>query len=143
MHLQSFKFKKQDYKFIEKMPDDNDEKIKQSKNILNRMKSAYSLRATQVNVIREHIRASENSHFVVGDFNDPPVSYSYASLREGLKDAFVENGFGMGKTYIGIMPNFRIDYILYPVNFEGLSYHSYKLSSDHSMIETGLVLSEN
>jgi endonuclease/exonuclease/phosphatase family metal-dependent hydrolase len=143
VHLQSFKFKKQDYKFIQKLPDGNDEKIKQSKNILKRMKYAYSKRAEQVDKIREHIVASASPHFVIGDFNDPPVSYSYATLRQGLKDAFVENGFGMGKTYIGIMPNFRIDYILYPLDFKGQSYHSYKLSSDHSMIQTGIAYGEN
>jgi hypothetical protein len=55
-----------------------------------------------------------------------------------LKDAFVENGFGMGKTYIGMMPNFRIDYILYPKQFEGSFYKTYKLSSDHSLVATGL-----
>jgi endonuclease/exonuclease/phosphatase family metal-dependent hydrolase len=138
VHLQSFKFKKQDYKFIKQLPEDNDEKIKQSKNILNRMKYAYLKRADQVDEIRQHIGGSTHPHFVVGDFNDPPVSYSYATLSRGLRDAFVENGFGMGKTYIGIMPNFRIDYILYPMDFKGLMYSSHKLSSDHSMIETGL-----
>ncbi len=143
VHLQSFKFKKQDYKFIEKMPVNNDEKIRQSKNILNRMKYAYMQRALQVAQIREHISDSKHPHFVVGDFNDPPVSYSYAVLSRGLRDAFVQNGFGMGKTYIGIMPNFRIDYILYPREFEGQSYHTYKLSSDHSMVETSIKPGEN
>jgi endonuclease/exonuclease/phosphatase family metal-dependent hydrolase len=143
VHLQSFKFKKQDYKFVTKMPDDNDEKIKQSKNILKRMKLAYTQRASQVEMISEHIRKSGNPHFIIGDFNDPPVSYSYATLKKGLRDAFVENGFGMGKTYIGIMPNFRIDYILYPSTFKGESYNAYKLSSDHSMIETAINFSEN
>jgi endonuclease/exonuclease/phosphatase family metal-dependent hydrolase len=125
------------------MPDDNDEKIKQSKNILKRMKFAYTQRASQVEMISEHIRKSQNPHFIIGDFNDPPVSYSYGTLKKGLRDAFVENGFGMGKTYIGIMPNFRIDYILYPTTFNGQFYNAYKLSSDHSMIETAIKFSEN
>jgi endonuclease/exonuclease/phosphatase family metal-dependent hydrolase len=143
VHLQSFKFKKQDYKFIKEMPEDNEEKIRQSKNILNRMKYAYVKRADQVDEIRQHIAGSTHPHFVVGDFNDPPVSYSYAVLSRGLRDAFVEKGFGMGKTYIGIMPNFRIDYILFPADFKGLKYSSYKLSSDHSMIETSIDKAEN
>jgi endonuclease/exonuclease/phosphatase family metal-dependent hydrolase len=143
VHLQSFKFKKQDYKFIAKMPEDNEEKIRQSKGLLKRMKYAYSQRASQVDKIREHIVASAHPHFVIGDFNDPPVSYSYATLSRQLRDAFVENGFGMGKTYIGMMPNFRIDYILYPTDFSGLSYKAHKLSSDHSMIETAIKLTEN
>lgn len=143
VHLQSFKFKKQDYKFISNLPADNDEKIRQSKGLLNRMKYAYVKRAEQVDKIKAHIGQSATSHFVIGDFNDPPVSYSYAELEDGLRDAFIENGFGMGKTYIGIMPNFRIDYILYPVDFSGLSYKSYRLSSDHSMITTKISRGEN
>ena len=138
VHLQSFKFKKQDYKFIKELPTDNDEKIKQSKGILNRMKSAYLKRSEQVELIKEHARLSSMPYFIVGDFNDPPVSYSYNELSRGLKDAFVENGSGMGKTYIGMMPNFRIDYILYPRTFKGLNYKTYKLSSDHSLLSTAL-----
>lgn len=140
VHLQSFKFKKQDYKFINSPPDDNDEKIKQSKGLLGRMKNAYIQRAMQVDRIKEHINRTSIPYFIVGDFNDPPVSYSYYTLSDGLKDAFVENGSGMGKTYIGLMPNFRIDYILYPQQFMGLDYKTYKLSSDHSLLTTSLKL---
>ncbi len=140
VHLQSFKFKKQDYKFINSMPEDNDEKLKQSKGILTRIKSAYQKRAQQVEDIKQHISTCEVPYFIVGDFNDPPISYSYNELSKGLKDAFVENGSGMGKTYIGMMPNFRIDYILYPKQFEGLFYKTNRLSSDHSLLSTGLKL---
>ena len=138
VHLQSFKFKKQDYKFVKQLPEDNDEKIKQSKGLLKRMKSAYLKRSEQVEKIREHMQESKVPYFVMGDFNDPPVSYSYSKLSKGLKDAFVENGFGMGRTYIGMMPNFRIDYILYPKAFEGSFYKTIKLSSDHSLVASGL-----
>jgi endonuclease/exonuclease/phosphatase family metal-dependent hydrolase len=140
VHLQSFKFKKQDYQFIKDMPEDNDEKIKRSKGLLNRMKNAYIKRAEQVEEIRKSIKETEIPYFMIGDFNDPPMSYSYNTLRKGLKDAFVENGSGMGKTYIGIMPNFRIDYILFPQNFTGLHYETIKLSSDHSLVSAGLKL---
>lgn len=143
VHLQSFKFKKQDYKFITKMPEDNDEKIRQSRGLLGRMKNAYIQRAMQVERIKEHIRQSRIPYFIIGDFNDPPASYSYTVLSEGLKDAFVENGSGMGKTYIGLMPNFRIDYILYPMEFDGVDYRTYKLSSDHSLLTTTLKLKKD
>lgn len=140
VHLQSFKFKKQDYQFIKEMPEDNDEKLKRSKGLLTRMKNAYIKRAEQVEAIKDHISGTQMPYFIIGDFNDPPMSYSYQALSRGLKDAFVENGSGMGKTYIGMMPNFRIDYILFPDDFEGLSYHTFKLSSDHSLVSAGLKL---
>lgn len=140
VHLQSFKFNKQDYKFIRDMPDDNEEKIVRSKGLLTRMKNAYLKRSQQVESIRQHIQQLQGDYFIIGDFNDPPMSFSYNTLSTGLKDAFIENGSGMGKTYIGMMPNFRIDYILYPKKFEGLYYKTYKLSSDHSLVSTGLKL---
>lgn len=140
VHLQSFKFKKQDYNFVAQMPENNEERIKQSKSLLARMKNAYIKRSLQVERIKEHIDSSELPYFIVGDFNDPPVSYSYGVLSEGLKDAFIENGSGMGKTYIGLMPNFRIDYILYPEKFQGLDYKTFKLSSDHSLLSTTIKL---
>lgn len=140
VHLQSFKFKKQDYQFIKEMPEDNDEKLKRSKGLLTRMKHAYIKRAEQVEAIKKHIADTQMPYFIIGDFNDPPMSYSYQELSSGLQDAFVENGSGMGKTYIGIMPNFRIDYILFPEAFEGLRYETFKLSSDHSLVSAGLKL---
>lgn len=138
VHLQSFKFKRQDYNFIRSMPEDNEEKIRQSKGLLKRMKDAYIKRAEQVSKIRRHMDQSRVPVFVVGDFNDPPVSYSYSAMSSGLSDAFVEAGSGMGKTYIGLMPNFRIDYVLFPENMEACHYRNYKLSSDHSLVCAGL-----
>ncbi|MBL7985567.1 MAG: hypothetical protein JNM91_11240 [Flavobacteriales bacterium] len=41
------------------------------------------------------------------------MSYSYHQLRElGLQDGFVESGQGIGHTYIGAFPSFRIDHIM-------------------------------
>lgn len=136
LHLQSFRFKKKDFQFVEKLPDDNNEKLAQSKNMISRMKSAYTKRAEQVQDLKKQFDTLNSPYFVIGDFNDPPVSYAYQILSNNLKDAFVERGSGLGKTYIGAMPNFRIDYILYPKNFNGVSYKSHQLKSDHKMLET-------
>ncbi len=136
VHLQSFRFKKKDYEFIKDIPEDNEQKIAQSKNMISRMKNAYIKRAEQVNVIKKDIKQLKYDFCVIGDFNDPPVSYAYAQLSNKLKDAFVENGIGFGKTYIGMMPNFRIDYILYPKSFKGLNYKTFTLGSDHKLVET-------
>lgn len=140
VHLQSFRFKKKDFKFIEKMPEDNQEKLAYSKNIVSRMIQTFEKRAQQVKVICDNIHTLDIPYFITGDFNDPPVSYAYQTLSKNMKDAFVENGSGMGKTYVGAMPNFRIDYILYPEIFKGLGYRSYTLESDHKMVETTISL---
>jgi endonuclease/exonuclease/phosphatase family metal-dependent hydrolase len=143
MHLQSFRFLKKDYKFIVDLPEDNQETIEHSKNMLSRMKHAYIKRSIQAHAIKKHFRNYTGDYFLIGDFNDPPVSYSYHLLSKNLKDAFVENGNGMGKTYIGVMPNFRIDYILYPNCFKGLSYKAHLLHSDHKLVETEIIKDVN
>jgi len=136
VHLQSFRFNKKDFAFIKDIPEDNKIRLEQSKSMIERMKNTYLKRAEQVNFIKKNIRSVKTPYFVIGDFNDPSVSYAYATLSKNLKDAFTENGKGFGKTYIGLMPNFRIDYILYPKQYVGLNYSTYNLASDHKLIQT-------
>jgi len=143
VHLQSFRFKKNDYQFINKITDSKVEKIDASKNLLRKIKHAYSIRANQVEVLTQFISNSNLPYFILGDFNDPPMSYSYQKLSNNMKDAFIENGFGMGKTYIGLMPNFRIDYILYPEKYSGISYSTKKLGSDHQMLRTKIFFNKD
>lgn len=135
VHLQSFKFRKNDYKFVENLnTQELKDKIEPSKNILRKIKQAYYKRSHQVDTLMAHFSKCQSPYFVIGDFNDPPVSYTYQRLSQNLKDAFVEKGIGLGKTYIGAMPNFRIDYILYPSNWSINEYRTYRLSSDHKLL---------
>ena len=71
--------------------------------------------------------------------NDTPASYTYQTMTTNLTDAFVEAGKGWGKTYIGIFPSYRIDYILHSSKFEAFEYvtHQEKLS-DHYAISCKL-----
>ena len=80
----------------------------------------------------EHIRKSPYPVIVCGDFNDTPVSYAYRTVLGDLKDAFVESGRGISNTYNGILPSFRIDYILYDPKFSAGNYRRDKVYlSDH------------
>lgn len=142
VHLQSFRFRKKDYQFISKITEQNQEKVEASKSLLKKIKTAYVMRANQVDTLMSFVNQTELPYFILGDFNDPPMSYSYQTLSSNLNDAFVENGIGIGKTYIGIMPNFRIDYILYPKFFEGIEYKTYTLSSDHKLLKTKILLKD-
>jgi endonuclease/exonuclease/phosphatase family metal-dependent hydrolase len=73
---------------------------------------AFAMRARQAEILREHIAASPHPVIVCGDFNDTPLSYSYRLMSKGLKDSFMEKGWGLGTTYAGALPALRIDYIL-------------------------------
>ncbi len=60
-----------------------------------------------------HMNSSPYPVILCGDFNDPPFSYAYNTLSKDLNDTFIDEGKGTGATYIGKIPFFRIDFILY------------------------------
>jgi endonuclease/exonuclease/phosphatase (EEP) superfamily protein YafD len=114
VHLQSNHFKEKDYKFIQS-PDSgsNEEIFNSSKAILRRLKAGAVKRAQQVDELKQHMNSSPYRVLLCGDFNDPAFSYVYHVLSDGLNDSFKEKGTGMGITYIGKIPLFRIDFMLY------------------------------
>jgi len=116
-HLQSIRFNKNNYKFISNSKSfKDDERMKEILDISNRLRDAFIKRAGQAEIISNHIQNSPHSVFVCGDFNDAPVSYTYKTIKKGLKDSFTEAGKGIGNTYNGNFPSFRIDYILHSKN---------------------------
>jgi endonuclease/exonuclease/phosphatase family metal-dependent hydrolase len=121
MHLQSISFGYADYRFVEAIKEKNDtldaEDIEiASKNILRRLKRAFIKRAEQTDKVIQHIMACPYPVIVCGDFNDTPFSYTYHSFSEKLQDAFLESGSGIGSTYLGSFPSYRIDYIFHSKN---------------------------
>lgn len=133
VHLQSIRFKPEDYKFIKSIEMSTDQKqIDGWGGLLARLKRAFILRASQVNLIAEHIKKSPYPVVVVGDFNDTPASYTYHKLSQNLKDAFEESGTGLSTTYNGLFPAYRIDYILHDARIQSDSYAVIKKNlSDH------------
>lgn len=132
-HLQSIRFKRSDYRFISNQNQYNDsEKIRALQKISFRLRDAFIKRSSQAEEISKHIRRASFPVLVCGDFNDTPVSYTYHTIRHRLKDAFVEAGRGMGITYKGRFPSFRIDYIFYDPAFTIRGYETgRKHLSDH------------
>ena len=131
-HLQSFKFKKEDYNDIEKIRDQEDEDLTASKSIFRKMKLAFSRRGIQANMVREETDKSPYPSVICGDFNDVPNSFAYFRIKGERQDAFLEKGFAMGRTFTDLAPTLRIDYILPTRQFtikqfdmvdEGLSDH--------------------
>jgi len=116
VHLQSISFSKRDNKFLDDViseKKDAEDEVGNSKNILRRLKRAFLKRTKQVDMIVLHMKACPYRIIVCGDFNDTAASYAYQQLSKHLNDAFIEKGFGFGRTYAGKWPQFRIDYILH------------------------------
>jgi endonuclease/exonuclease/phosphatase family metal-dependent hydrolase len=115
VHLQSISFSRQDNKFFDDVISEKDaeDEMTNSKNILRRLKRAFVKRAQQVEMIYAHMKTCRYKMVLCGDFNDTGASYSYEKLSRNLYDAFLERGSGIGRTYAGKWPQFRIDYILH------------------------------
>jgi len=132
-HLQSVRLKGRNINFlINQSYRNNSQKMDEIKDISFRYRDALVKRAKQVDLVTEHIQKSPYPAIVCGDFNESPISYNYRQMRKNLDDSFVEMGSGVGYTYRGFIPSFRIDFILYNKNFSATSYRSPKVSfSDH------------
>ena len=139
-HLQSIHLNKRNYAFIDSLRlRYSDQQLQEILDISFRLKDAYIKRAEQAEILSEHIASSPYRVIVCGDFNDTPVSYTYKKIKSGLFDSFVEAGSGIGNTYSGRLPSFRIDYILHSPEFTALHTHRIRLKlSDHYPVFTYL-----
>lgn len=111
-HLQSFRFNSRDYADMEKIQEQDEEVLSASKNIIRKMKYAFTKRGLQAEIVRKAVESSQHLQILCGDFNDVPNSFTYFHTRGNFKDAFLEKGFGIGRTFIALAPTLRIDYIL-------------------------------
>jgi endonuclease/exonuclease/phosphatase family metal-dependent hydrolase len=133
-HLQSVQFTQENINFIDSLGQHkNRRNISGGIDIAFRLKEAFMRRSRQVAIIVSHIQKSPHPVIITGDFNDTPVSYTYRRLRgQGLDDAFVGSGRGIGNTYVARLPLFRIDFILHSKELESFYYDSPRIElSDH------------
>jgi endonuclease/exonuclease/phosphatase family metal-dependent hydrolase len=135
MHLQSVQFKKADYENIEKIKNRDDSLIESSRGILSKLKRATIIRSQQADMVKGSLKNSPYPAIVTGDFNDVPNSYTYYTISKNLQDAFLKKGFGVGRTFSGISPTLRIDYILASQKLSVLQFDRHvRKYSDHYML---------
>ena len=142
-HLASIRFGDADYRFVKDLDTDTrgDSLRSGGLRILKRLRDAFIRRADEVDRIVAHMAESPHPIIFCGDLNDTPMSYSYHTLRDaGLMDAFVESGRGVGHTYIGDFPSFRIDHLLHGPEMEAYDFRTLPEElSDHRAINALLV----
>lgn len=139
-HLQSIHLDVKNYAFLDSLKlKYNEQQLNEILDISYRLKDAFIRRAQQADMISEKISESPYPVIICGDFNDTPVSYTYKKIKSSLSDSFMEAGSGIGNTYTGIFPSFRIDYILHQTNMTALYTERVRLKlSDHYPVLTYL-----
>lgn len=111
-HLQSFKFEKEDYDKMDKIKKTEDVALRSSRPLVSKMKRAFTIRGQQAELVRGALDQSTHPSLIAGDFNDVPNSYTYFHIKKDWQDAFLQNSFGIGRTYLAVAPTLRIDYVL-------------------------------
>jgi endonuclease/exonuclease/phosphatase family metal-dependent hydrolase len=105
----------------------------------------------QSDIIEREVSRSPYPVIVCGDLNDVPNSYAYQTVRGDMQDAFLEEGAGLGKSFISgrskfltWLPTLRIDYIFMSPVFEVTQFRMVtRKLSDHRGLITDLKLPKN
>ncbi|WGH76582.1 endonuclease/exonuclease/phosphatase family protein [Tenacibaculum tangerinum] len=101
VHLESLKINPKKENFGEK----------NSERLLKRLENGFVKQVDQVELILQHEYAWKNKKIICGDFNNTAYSWAYKQLADDKKDAFIECGIGLGKSFRYIYP-VRIDFML-------------------------------
>jgi endonuclease/exonuclease/phosphatase family metal-dependent hydrolase len=140
LHLESNRLGGRNYAFINKKEFKADEQeLEEIKDISFKLRHAFIRRAKQAEIIRGHIDKSPYPTIVCGDFNDTAHSYTYHKIKNDFTDCFREQGIGIGTTYSGDFPSFRIDFVLHDDQTVCYKYKRIKKKhSDHFPVFTEL-----
>lgn len=85
----------------------------ESKFFARKIAESSAKRAPQADVINNYIRRHSGERIIVmGDFNDPPLSYVNRTIASRLKDCYREAGHWPGFSFHYHSMNFRIDNIM-------------------------------
>ncbi len=135
VHLQSIKFKQDDYAVFGERSNQPTTKNSRIKMMLDKLRIAFPKRADQALTVMEHINSSPFPVVICGDFNDTPLSYTYNQFNQRMIDAFRSCSSGIGATYSGRVPAGRIDYIFHSKNLKSYQFKIQEETySDHRAI---------
>lgn len=129
VHLESLKINPNKENFGEK----------DSERLFKRLADGFQKQVEQTERIIQHEYSWKGKKIICGDFNNSAYSWVYKKLAKDKKDAFIERGLGLGKTFRYIYP-MRIDFILTDeeANINQFKTYSKTTLSDHYPIMSRL-----
>ncbi|MDF2381704.1 endonuclease/exonuclease/phosphatase family protein [Nostoc ellipsosporum NOK] len=140
-HLQSLQLNKSDYEKIDRIKDAQDGMVNNSKTIFSKLRTGVRYRSIQADMVHQVMGDSPYPVLFCGDLNDIPNSYTYFTISQGMQDAFLRKGSGIGRTFSALSPTLRIDYILADKNFRIEQFKRYvREYSDHYMLVSDISL---
>ena len=143
VHLESFRLRRVDGEDYLRLAKDGDA-IRLKDALRAKLSPTFRSHNIQANIIHDLIQGYGSGRVIVcGDFNDTPLSYARYKIGEGLEDAFVSKGNGLGITFHTLPFFVRIDHILFGPAFRALRCEVDKTASesDHYPIEAVLTTS--
>lgn len=109
------------------------------KDKLSRLAYFDKLHVQQAVLVKKSLDSAKVPFIFTADLNSVPSSFVYHYIRSGLNDAFLEKGFGMGRSYDSLSPTLRIDVCFTSPSVKTIQYHSPRLHlSDHYPIITDI-----
>ncbi|MBK9270394.1 MAG: endonuclease/exonuclease/phosphatase family protein [Saprospiraceae bacterium] len=135
-HLESNRISSEVHQLKDNEEEDQEEKLGLIRSMVRKYRRTSVRRAKQADLIEMHASQSEIPVIIAGDFNDTPYSYAYRRLGHNRADSFLERGFGIGTTFVGLIPGLRIDFIL--ADKKGIEFCKHQVLqtpfSDHNPI---------
>lgn len=143
--LQSVHFERNEYRQLNEIKNGTDSELSGLKNIIAKLRLGYKRRVEQVRLVKKLINSSNRPLVFTGDLNDIPVSYTYAQIRNNLKDVWVKRGTGLGRTFVYLSPTLRIDQIFYNSHFVARQVKRIfaEGASDHNALVADLTLEKD
>lgn len=88
--------------------------------IWGKLASSSRMRGLQTDVLTAFLDSlpSSNAVFLMGDFNDTPISYAYQQVNKRLQSAYRKAGRGLGVSYNERYFTIRIDHLFHSSNWQ-------------------------
>lgn len=112
--------------------------------LFGRLRESFRKQQEQATLVGNHMNDSPYKKIVCGDFNNNQFSKTYFTIKQDLKDSFLEKGRGYGTTINFWRFPLRIDFILVDTSINILSHKNYKVNlSDHEPIMASFEIGTN